>query len=260
MTTSRKKSKQPKPTKLALRISQKRKDGELKFTEFTNVRMAPKTPVWKQIRSFYGMRDIADRAIGLILNGIESDRKRSFLLSRRTLAGYFAMDPNIKRSTLNGEDSKRLMATLLANKTLNCLVAPDKTRSRNGEPSKAGLYTLGDPELIALFDWWNENTSHNTSHKSTPETETDTETEAETEVEAVSETETKRAVNLASPLALKREAKSAIEEYYQSGDFPKGFLAWAKSTGYQMSDLASDEHVEHSLETFFERQVTRGAS
>lgn len=154
-----KRHEKPIVDELANELIQERRESALKLSDFTPLNEAPDTPIWQTIRALYASRNLADKVKAMILNGVETCRKKRFILSFDILCDHINQDPNIDRVGLNGSEHKEVMKRLAGTLTgafLECKIQPSSGRPKTGEQSKAGTYEISHPKVIQRLEWWDD--------------------------------------------------------------------------------------------------------
>lgn len=122
---------------------------------FTRIKDMPPGEPWDLIKALYSQTDVDSHVIAMILNGVATERRTTFFLSKDLLSKYINLDPNLSRGDLSGTVYKNLVGVLVrarvGDSLLRCLMEPSKGRSNE---RRAGVYTLANPEITKLFQWW----------------------------------------------------------------------------------------------------------
>lgn len=220
---------------LANELIQERRESALKLSDFTPLNEAPDTPIWQTIRALYASRNLADKVKAVILNGVETCRKKQFISSFDILCEYINQDPNIDRVGLNGTEHKDVMKNLAGTLTgafLECKIQPSKGRPKSGEKGKAGTYEIAHPKVIQRLEWWDDSPVLRDSLRDIP-------TPVVVDVVVVEDED-----------VIGDKLKSAIENWHTRGVVPDGFC---ESVGVSHDELfnAPEGEVERMLGQFF---------
>lgn len=133
-----------------------------KLKKFTRVmKKRPDFPQQKQLKELYRYGDLEDRVYATILNGVISNKKPVFLLSRDILEEMLASDPNTSRKRISGQSYREIQKMFDARFTLiaKWVSIPKWTGKlkEDGTPlcdfdNYASVYSLNPDKDIELFE------------------------------------------------------------------------------------------------------------
>lgn len=173
-------------SKLADRLKKQNRDSRLKIESFTAISDMPTNGIWDDIKNLYGPQNTTqtDRFLATLLNGIATEGKAEFLLSKRIFSDMLAADPNVTRGEVNQSEFNSFMAIQKKNKVIACIKLPTKGKM------EAGIYRLVDLEILEHLGLTNSSSqpssqmsSQSTSSKTSPEDEDEAESESEADNE-----------------------------------------------------------------------------
>jgi hypothetical protein len=181
---------QKKVNSLAQRLKKQNRESRLKIESFTAMSDMPSDGIWNDIKELYGPKDTSqtERFLATLLNGIATERKSRFFLSKGNLSDMLEADPNVNRGPVNQAEFNSFMAIQQKNKVIACIKPPDQLKK------ESGIYRLIDMEILerlGLDISSPQDSPQMPSQKTSSETypEYEDENEASSENEAVNEAE-----------------------------------------------------------------------
>jgi hypothetical protein len=125
---------QKKVNSLAQRLKKQNRESRLKIESFTAMSDMPSDGIWNDIKELYGPKDTSqtERFLATLLNGIATERKSRFFLSKGNLSDMLEADPNVNRGPVNQAEFNSFMAIQQKNKVIACIKPPDQLKKESG--------------------------------------------------------------------------------------------------------------------------------
>jgi hypothetical protein len=119
----------------------------LMFGSFTDPLNAPAGEPWDSIRECYASKSPGVRALGMIINGAATNKKTTFLFSRKIHNDWLKMHYFQLGHDVSGQVYSKILAQLLDTKhgIIRCI---QPWASKNGNDRRAGIYEIIRPELL----------------------------------------------------------------------------------------------------------------
>lgn len=139
-------------SELAKKLMKKNADSRLKIESYTEILNMPIGEPWDAVKALYNSKRLIDRLLGTLLNGVATEKKQTFILSKKIFGDMVDSDPNIDRSTVNGDEFNTFMSTQQQNGTLACENPPTKFSPSNGKKNFAGTYKIIDKDFLKTIN------------------------------------------------------------------------------------------------------------